>query len=76
MSDDNIEELGAHEPSVESVISRLFRHQGKIKNITAIVTWEDDSADVYCDTKPLADMSYEALLFQGYVMNMISGDDE
>jgi hypothetical protein len=71
---DNIEELGAHEPSVESVISRLDRYQGKIKSITAIVTWEDDTSDVYSDTKPITDLSFECFLLQSYILDSINGD--
>lgn len=47
----DVVELGAHDPSVESVISRLGRFQDEIKHITVVVEWKDDSADVFHDTK-------------------------
>lgn len=52
-------ELGRHKPSVPSVIDRLDRHQDKIKNITAIIEWDDGSSDVVHNTKEVQDLCYE-----------------
>lgn len=71
MSDDDIVELGAHEPSVESVISRLDRFQDKIKNITVIIEWKDDSGDVFHDTKDVSNLCYENKILSKYVDDCI-----
>lgn len=66
---DNITELNAQDPTVESVIERLGRHTKKIKSITAIVTWEDGSSSVCHDTKQTNRMAFDALVLQNYLLN-------
>jgi len=70
MTDDVIE-LGVHEPSVESIISRLSRFQDKIKHITVIVEWEDESSDIFYDTKDTKSLCYESILLSEYVKTLI-----
>ncbi|MEW8315958.1 MAG: hypothetical protein AB2669_19955 [Candidatus Thiodiazotropha endolucinida] len=76
MSEENITELGRHEPSVESVISRLDRHQGEIAHITAIVEWNNGTCGVYHDSKSIPDMAYDLLLLQQYTQShvIVKGD--
>lgn len=71
MSVAEVRELGAHTPTVESVISRLHRHIGRIKNITVIVTWDDDSADVYSDTHSLGIACFHSVLMQKSTQDLI-----
>jgi len=70
MSDDIIE-LGRHRPSVESVVSRLDRHQGRIKSISAVVEWDDGSYDVYHDDKSLENLSFDALILNKYALSLV-----
>lgn len=69
--DKKVFELGAHNPSVASVISRLDRHQGKIKHITVVIEWEDGSSDVVHDERDLPDMCYDAILINRYVGSLV-----
>jgi len=46
----DIEDLDV-DATVESVCFRLHRYSKKMKHITTIITWEDDSCGVYGDTK-------------------------
>jgi len=69
--DKKIFELGAHNPSVASVISRLDRHQGKIKHITAIIEWDNETSDVTHDQRDTAGLCYDSALLSGYVNNLI-----
>lgn len=71
MSDDNITELSNHAPSVESIVSRLDRHQAKIKNITVVITWSDDSCDICHDERQLRDLSYDGLVLNKYLQDLI-----
>lgn len=68
-------ELGVHEPSVESVISRLSRFQDKIKHITVIVEWEDESGDVFHDTKDMKNLCYDTVIFNEYVKRLIFDEE-
>lgn len=68
---DNIKELNAHEPTVESVISRLVRHKSRIKSITAIVEWENGTSGVYHEDKSLPHLSLELLIMQDYLLNIL-----
>lgn len=56
---DRVVELGRHPPTVGSVISRLGRYQEKIRSITCVVTWEDESVDVFYNTKSGRDLAFE-----------------
>lgn len=67
MDNSNVVELDNHDPSVESVITRLHRHKDKIKSITAIVTWDNDGVDVCHDTKCVTVLSYESMVLQDCV---------
>jgi len=71
-----VTELGAHDPSVESVISRLNRHEGRIKTITVVVGWDDDSADVFHCTRPVQDLCYDSVLLNKYVQGFVGEQDE
>jgi hypothetical protein len=57
-----VTELNRHDPDVPSVVSRLSRHVGRIKHITAIVEWDDGSCDIYGDTKSLGSISWHHTL--------------
>ena len=74
--DDNVEKFRKQGTSVERVVARLDKHQDQIESITAIVTWKNGNTDVCYNEKPKGDMAYESLLFQGYVTNIISGNDD
>ena len=65
----NITELDAQDPTVESVVERLHRDVGKIKSITAIVTWEDESSSVWHNTVETNRMAYDNLVLQNYLLN-------
>lgn len=71
MSDKKVHELGAHNPSVASVISRLDRHQGKIKHIAAVIEWEDGSCDVVHDEREVKDLCYDAILMDKYIGGLV-----
>jgi len=65
-------ELNRHEPSVDSVIERLDRYRNKIENITTVVTWKNGEMAVHHDTKPLSDLSYEAIYLMNYVQELMN----
>ena len=66
---DNVIEFG-HDPTVESIISRLERFKNKIKHITVVVEWEDDSSGVYHNTKDIEKLCYENKILSKYVDDM------
>ena len=70
----NIVDLGNHDPSVESVISRLSRHQEDIKSITVIITWENGDRSVHYDTKPIENLSYDSFLLIKEINNWIEAE--
>ena len=78
MNKERITELNRHDPSVESVISRLDRHQGKITHITAIIEWDDGSSDVVYDSKDMQLLCYESVILNKYVGDLVYclSDDE
>lgn len=76
MTEEKIVELGAHDPSVESVIARLSRHADRIKHITAIVEWDDGSSDIFCDTKDLAIICYEKEVLGSFIQGEIRNKGE
>lgn len=59
-----IVELDASEASVESVIKRLGYNQDNIESITAIVTWNDGTSDVYFDSHKTSVASYHMAVMQ------------
>lgn len=74
MSKDNIIELNAHAPTVESVISRLNRYKDEIKHIQVIVEWDDDGCGIYGDVVKASDLTYYLALYDIRVKQII-GDD-
>lgn len=60
MSSDNVVELGAHTPSVESILTRLQIHQDRIKNIVVFVEYdeEDGGSSIGHNTMPDEDLAY------------------
>lgn len=70
MIEENVVELGQHGASVESVISRLVRHQSSIKSITAVIQWDDNTADVVYSPKKTSEMAYDALLVHKTALEM------
>lgn len=45
MKDDSkLVELGAHDPTVQSVISRLNRNIDDIEHITVLISWKSDNS--------------------------------
>ena len=59
MSSDKIIELGAHAPSVESVLGRLVRNMDSIKNILLFVEYKDTGGcQVAFSTMSSADLCY------------------
>jgi hypothetical protein len=73
---DNISELNAHTPSVESVISRLDRYRERIKEITVVVCWDDDSYDVCHDQKPTEKLCFDAAVLDKYIKSLIGDIDD
>jgi len=68
---DKVKELNRHAPSVDSVIERLDRNRKKIKSITAVIVWEDGSCDITHDTKSLPDLSYDSVLLNAYIQDLV-----
>lgn len=68
---DKVIELGRHDPSVESVTTRLYQHMGRIKHITAIVEWDDGSSDVCCDTKDMAFLCFDKEILSRFIHGLI-----
>ena len=64
---DKIVDLNRHTPSVESVISRLDRHQGEIGSITCVINWKDGSLSIVHDAKEVQDIAMESLMLQKYI---------
>jgi len=73
---DNLIELNRHDSTVGSVISRLHRHQGRIKSITAIIEWDNETIDISCNAKKTRDFTYELAVFGNYVDCMIEDGKE
>lgn len=69
-------ELGAHNPSVAVVITRLDRYQGKIKHITAVIEWDDGSSDVVHNEKDIRELCYDSALLAAYVSDSVYNKDE
>lgn len=57
-------ELGAQSSTVGSVVTRLNHYKDKIKNITAIVTWDDDTTAIYSDTHKTSVATYHMAVMQ------------
>ena len=68
---DKILELGRHDPSVESVTTRLYQNMDKIKSITAIVEWFDGSYDVCCDTKDIAFLCFDREILSKFIQGFV-----
>lgn len=56
--------LNRHDPTVESVITRLYQDIDQIKAITCVIDWEDEVSSWCGDQKTLRDMSYHATILQ------------
>jgi hypothetical protein len=67
----DIVELGNHESTVASVISRLVRHEDRISHITVILDWDDGSTDIYGDDKSNADICWHSMLLSKKTQNTI-----
>ena len=65
-------DLNRHSPTVESVISRLDRHQQRIAHISGVVEYDDGTMQVFYDTKSPRDFSYEVSVMQHYLAQWIS----
>ena len=65
-------ELGRHTPCVESVITRLYENMGRIKSISVVVEYDDESLQVCGNAKPMKDISYHAAVLQNEVQYLIS----
>ena len=80
MSDNGAEaeviELGQHEPTAESVVTRLHRHMDRIRSITAIVQWDDGSYDVCCDAKPIEQLCFDRLVLDKSLMEHVGPRDD
>lgn len=72
MDKNNIVELGRHDPTVKSVISRLNRYEDKIKHITVFIAWDDNTHGVYGDSKSLALWNFDATLHRMHVDELIN----
>ena len=70
-----ISELGRHKPSVESVISRLVRHQDRIKRITVVLEWDDKSSSIHHDDSGAMDIAYDAMILNRYAMGFVENTD-
>ena len=73
---DNLIELNAGTPTVESVINRLYRYQDRIKDITVVVEWEEGGTSVAHNEKKNSLLCYDAMVLQNYVNGIISGRGE
>lgn len=71
MSEENVVELSQHDVTVESVITRLHRHRDRIKSITAIIKWDDGTADVVRSPHTAPEMAYDLLLLQKSALGML-----
>lgn len=67
----DIEELGRHDPTVASVVSRLARHVDEIKDITVIITWDDGSCDVTGNIKENGEQAWHCALLAKKLMKDI-----
>ena len=76
MSDDKVIELGRHEPSVESIVSRLDRHQHHMSSITAIITWNNGVVSTCTCSKSLADRAFEVKVLDMVLDDAIRDDTE
>ena len=75
MNEDKVVELNRHEPTVDSVISRLDRHKEKIKHINVIIEWEDGRCGIYGDSITLETLNYYKTLFDVYVEDKFRGSE-
>tara|TARA_R110000744_G_scaffold46911_5_gene103549 strand:+ start:19072 stop:19362 length:291 start_codon:yes stop_codon:yes gene_type:complete len=71
--DENVVELGRHEATVGSVITRLHRDLDKIKSITAIIEWDNDIIDLVHDSRPVSSLIFDAKLLDTYVTDILKG---
>ena len=76
MTEKNVVELNNHEITVESVITRLERHKDKIKSITAIVHWDNETMKVFCDKKGASEFAYELAVLSNLVNKLIDSDTQ
>lgn len=72
----NVEELGRHVPTVESVISRLSRYIDNIKNINVVIEWECGHIGVYGNKQDAGTVSLAALVLQDHATRVARGEFE
>ncbi len=73
MSGDIIE-LGRHSPTPQSLATRLERYKDRIKHVSAIVTWDDGSVELYCDEKSVGVMCHELKVFDLELSDIMRGE--
>ena len=71
---EKIVELGRHDPTVESVITRLYQNMSRIKGITAVVEWDDGSSDVCCDTKNITHLCFDKEILAMFIHGLIKAE--
>ena len=72
MPEDNIQELGNHIPTVESIITRLHRHMGRIKSITAVIQWDDGARQITDNDKPISELCFDATVLNHEISKRLS----
>lgn len=71
--DENVVELGKHEATVASVITRLHRSMEKIKSITCVVEWDNENVDVVHDSRSVSSLIFDAKLLDLYASDILGG---
>lgn len=66
--------LKPDESTADNVITALYNYRDNVKNITCIVELEDGETQVIHNKTPNVSLSYDSMLLQAYVLNVI--DDE
>lgn len=78
MADEKVIELGAHAPTVASVMSRLNRYEAEIDHISVIVSWKEDGdgaeTAAFGDCMPLKELCCHKVIFEQHVRRQIDDD--
>ena len=74
--DDNVVELGAHSPSPQSVVSRLYRHMDKIKNIVVYIEYESGEQGVAMNTMKDEVLAYAGCLIRRHIDDLLFGAND
>ena len=67
-------DLKASPPSVESVIERLGWHKDKIKHISVVIEWDNETLDVCGDQKCSSEWLLHTALLEDYAKSFLRRD--